>query len=93
MHEYVTQLAGWLPAIILPTATLLQLITMIRGKTAQGVNLVTWILFLIANLGLYIYTDKLLEVQSILGLFVTAVLDLLIIISILVFNSQAKKSS
>lgn len=88
MNKIITQLAGWLPAIILPAATFIQLFKIIQKKTAKGISITTWTLFLFANLGLYIYTEKFFEIQSILSLLLTAVLDLFIIIVILYFKKS-----
>ncbi|MGK7898119.1 MAG: hypothetical protein AB4372_32000 [Xenococcus sp. (in: cyanobacteria)] len=54
VSDIITDLAGWIPAIVLPTATTSQLVKITRSKSAQGVSLTTWLLFGIANVGLYI---------------------------------------
>lgn len=66
---------GWLPAVIIPTATLLQLSAILRKRSAAGVDGLTWFLFGIANVGLYIYTEKYWDVQSLVGLLGSAVMD------------------
>lgn len=71
----VAGLAGWLPATIIPTATALQLFGMWRRRSAAGVDPLVWGLFGVANLGLYVYTEKYVEPQAVLGLLLTAVLD------------------
>lgn len=72
-------LVGWIPAVILPTATLSQLVKIIRSKSVEGVSLATWLLFGIANVGLYIFTEKYFALQSLLGLLGTAIMDFVIV--------------
>ena len=87
----ITNLAGWIPAIILPTATISQLVKIIRSKSAEGVSLVTWLLFGIANVGLYIFTEKYFAFQSLIGLLGTAIMDF-VIVAIIVFIKVSKKT-
>ncbi|RMH73781.1 MAG: hypothetical protein D6675_01800 [Gemmatimonadetes bacterium] len=70
---------GWLPGIIIPTATVIQLIKIFRSHHVEGVSWFSWFLFGIANLGLYVYTEKYLEIQSLVGLLGSAVLDFVIV--------------
>ncbi|MEM1308398.1 MAG: hypothetical protein AAGF98_02665 [Cyanobacteria bacterium P01_H01_bin.153] len=76
-------MAGWIPAIILPTATVSQLVKIVRSRSAEGVSLATWLLFGIANVGLYIFTEKYLAIQSLVGLLGTAMMDFIIVALIL----------
>lgn len=75
MPSTLIDFCGWLPAVIIPTATLLQLMAMIRQRSAAGVDWLTWLLFGIANVGLYIYTEKYGDLQSVVGLLGSAVMD------------------
>ena len=93
MNETVTNLAGWIPAVVLPTATLLQLIKILRSNSAEGVSLMTWLLFGIANLGLYIFTEKYLAPQTLIGLLGTAVLNFIIVAMILSRRKQARNQT
>jgi uncharacterized protein with PQ loop repeat len=79
MPPHIIDFFGWLPAIIFPAGTLIQLITMVRTKNRQGVSCLTWTLFGIANIGLYVYTEKYLELQAIVGFLGTAILDFIIV--------------
>ena len=79
MPEVIVEISGWLPAIIIPVATALQLISIIKRGSAEGVSGTVWLLFGIANLGLYIYTEKYFEYQAIIGLLGTAVIDFVIV--------------
>lgn len=88
-HTLITNLAGWIPAVILPTATVSQLLKIIRSKSAEGVSLSTWLLFGIANIGLYIFTEKYVALQSLIGLLGTAIMDF-IIVAIIVLIKEDK---
>ncbi|AFY66382.1 hypothetical protein [Geitlerinema sp. PCC 7407] len=72
-------LAGWLPAIILPSATFFQLWPVLQGQTA-GVSALSWFLFGIANLGAYIFSTQKRTPQVILAFLVTAAMDFLIVL-------------
>jgi hypothetical protein len=74
----ISQIAGILPAVVFPAATALQLIQIVRRRSAAGVSAATWTLFGVANVAMYIYAERYAEWQSILGLLGTAVLDFVI---------------
>ena len=67
MELNLVELSGWLPAIIIPVATFSQLLTLIKNKSSANVSTITWTLFGIANLGLYIYVEKYWELQSLIS--------------------------
>jgi hypothetical protein len=75
----LNQLAGVVPAIVFPTATLLQLIRMLRTRSAAGVNVATWLLFGFANVAIYFYAERYAEWQAIVGMLLTAVFDFAIV--------------
>ncbi len=83
MKELIIQISGWIPAIIIPTATFLQLRSIVRKKSTKGVEWLSWFLFGVANIGLYIYTEKYGQIQTILGLLGTAVMDFIIVALVL----------
>jgi hypothetical protein len=76
---YFPQIAGIVPAVVFPVATLMQLIPMVRLRSAAGVNPLTWLLFGFANLGIYFYAERYTEWQAIIGMLLTAVLDFIIV--------------
>jgi len=88
MPEIITNLAGWIPAIVLPAATFSQLFKIARLKSAEGVSLMTWLLFGFANVGLYIFTEKYFALQSLIGLLGTATLDFIIVAMILLLQKK-----
>ncbi len=67
MNSTFIELSGIAPAIIFPVATLLQLTSILRAKSAKGVSAITWSLFGIANIGMYIFTEKYTSIQTIAG--------------------------
>ena len=71
--------AGILPAIIYPAATLLQIARIVRFRSTVGVSKVTWLLFGVANISLYLYTERYTEWQAIISLLLSAVLDFAIV--------------
>jgi len=72
------KIAGWIPAFILPTATLLQLIK-VFGGSLEGVSALTWLLFGLANAGSYIFTEKYFSPQAIFAFGITALMDFMIV--------------
>ncbi|MEM9266447.1 MAG: hypothetical protein AAGA46_13055 [Cyanobacteria bacterium P01_F01_bin.13] len=87
-HTLITNLAGWIPAVILPTATISQLLKIVRSKSAEGVSLSTWLLFGIANVGLYIFTEKYFTLQALIGLLGTAIMDFIIVAMIVLVRGN-----
>lgn len=90
MNETWLEIAGWIPGIVLPMATLLQLIKIARVKSVEGVSLMTWLLFGFANLGLYIFTEKYFALQTLIGLLGTATLNFIIVGMIISIRKKAK---
>ncbi len=88
MSDILTNLAGWIPAIVLPTATMSQLLKITRSQSTEGVSLTTWLLFGIANVGLYIFTEKYLALQALIGLLGTAVMDFMIVTTIILIEKN-----
>ncbi|MDI1249738.1 MAG: hypothetical protein PSV13_12810 [Lacunisphaera sp.] len=87
-----TYLAGILPAIIFPAATLLQIVRIVRHRSTVGVSKTTWLLFGLANIALYVYTERYGEWQAIAGLLLTAVLDFVIVaLAIFAYRAAAAK--
>ena len=72
-------LAGFLPAVVFPAATVVQLARMVRTRSAAGVSVSTWLLFGFANLAIYVYAERYGEWQAICGMLLTAVLDFVIV--------------
>lgn len=83
-------LAGWMPAVILPAATLDQLVTILRSGSVENVSAVTWLLFLLANVGALFLgrpASRIAMVQMALAFGLTALLDVAIVGTIVAFRS------
>ncbi|MCX6950817.1 MAG: hypothetical protein NTV51_01320 [Verrucomicrobia bacterium] len=81
------QIAGILPAVVFPAATIVQLVRMVRARSAAGVSVATWLLFGFANLAIYIYAERYTEWQAIVGMLFTAVIDF-VIVALALFRYQ-----
>lgn len=90
LPAWLFELLGWVPAIVFPGATLMQLIVIIRRKTAAGVSVAAWTAFAIANICLFLYTEKFGELESIFGSLGTAALNLCIVAAALRYRNGPK---
>ncbi|MEY3142432.1 MAG: hypothetical protein RLY21_925 [Planctomycetota bacterium] len=79
LPDWLFEILGWVPAVVFPAATMLQLIVIVRRKTAAGVSVAAWTAYAIANICLYLYTEKHSELESIFGALGTAALNLCIV--------------
>lgn len=84
------EIFGYIPAIVFPTATIIQLVHLIKSKTSEGVSPITWGAFALGNISLYIYTEKYSQMQSIVGLLVTSALQLVIIALVIKYRKKVK---
>jgi uncharacterized protein with PQ loop repeat len=75
----INQIAGIVPAVVFPLATLAQLVRMVRLRSAASVNVATWLLFGFANLAIYVYAERYTEWQAIIGMLLTGLLDFVIV--------------
>lgn len=75
----LNQIAGVLPAIVFPAATLVQLVRVCRPRGETDTSVSTWLLFGFANLAIYFYAERYTEWQAIVGMLATAVLDFAIV--------------
>ena len=84
------ELIGYIPAIIFPVATLMQLWHLLKTKTSDGVPPLTWLAFAVGNISLYIYAEKYTELQSILGQLVTAGLQVYVVVLIYRYRKKTQ---
>lgn len=77
-RQLLQSIAGWLPAIIFPTATLFQLIPVVQGRV-DGVSTVSWAMFGLANLGAYIFSTQKLTIQIMLAFLLSSIMDFIIV--------------
>ncbi len=85
-------LLGFIPALIFPLATFLQLFKILRDQAVSGVSAPSWFLFGLANLALYGYVEKYAEPQAICSMLVTGVLNLAIALTVL-YLRQAQRNT
>lgn len=88
MPDWLFTVLGWVPAVIFPTASGLQLLAILRRRSAEGVSVPAWGLFAVANLCLFVYTEKYDQFESIIGALGTSVLNVCIVIAALKFRAR-----
>ncbi|MDM3872190.1 hypothetical protein QSV34_12620 [Porticoccus sp. W117] len=87
MNEWI-DLVKIVPAIVFPGAALIQLLALIKQRSASGVSTTTWWLFALANICLYLYTGKFTELAAIITFLGTATLNVAVAITAHHFNRQ-----
>jgi len=75
---------GWVPAVIIPAATVFGLWNAISTDNPASMGAPSWFVFGVANVCFYIYTEKYRSPQAILGFLGTAVLDFIIVAVVLI---------
>ncbi|MFO0828171.1 MAG: hypothetical protein U0572_08470 [Phycisphaerales bacterium] len=93
MSQLASQVLGWVPAIVFPTASLLQFAAILKAGTARGVSIASWSLFALANICLYVYLGKFTEPQAILSGLGTASCNLLVVGAAIRFRGNARSDS
>jgi len=81
-QKYLHQLssyAGILPALMFPLATIFQIQRIISTGQLLGVSCKAWIFQIMANIGAYFLTGKLMNLKSISAFLLTAILDVIIL--------------
>ena len=58
---------GWVPAVVFPTASFLQLFALARRGKADGVSIATWSLFGVANVCLYLTIGEWVKPQVVIS--------------------------
>ena len=81
---------GWIPAIVFPVATVLQLVSLIHRGRSEGVSATTWGLFALANVCLYVTIHEWLRPQVLISTLGTAALQLVVVFLVLKFRAMAK---
>ena len=88
----VEDTVGWIPAVVFPAATVLQLVSLIHRGRADGVSATTWALFALANICLYVTIHEWLRPQVLISTLGTAVLQLVVVALVLKFRAMAKSA-
>jgi hypothetical protein len=82
MPEWFLQICGWIPGIIFPVASALQLLDVMRAERVDGISPTTWALFALSNVSMYIYVQKYDEWQT-LGFLLNAALQIFIVVVVI----------
>lgn len=88
--HHISELGGFLPAILFPVATVLQLYKLIQNKKIGGVSESTWILMFVGNVGLYALSGRYTSWKAIIGYLGSAMLNLGIVFYIVHLKSHNK---
>jgi uncharacterized protein with PQ loop repeat len=84
------EVIGYIPVIVFPVASLIQLYQLYQSKSAVGLSTATWIAFAIGNLSLYIYTEKYFEPQAIITLLGTFCVQVVVVLYALYLRKAHK---
>ena len=83
---------GWVPAVVFPMATVLQLVSLIHRGRSDGVSATTWALFALANICLYVTVHEWLRPQVLISTLGTAVLQLVVVVLVLKFRAMSRSA-
>ncbi|MFM7051007.1 MAG: hypothetical protein ACKOYN_02585 [Planctomycetota bacterium] len=87
-NPWIFEALGWVPAVVFPVATGVQLLAILRAKSSEGVSIPAWVMFAVANMCLFLYTEKYAELESIVGALGTAVLNLCIVVAAIRYGKR-----
>jgi hypothetical protein len=76
---------GWVPAVVFPTASLVQLVVLVRARSGVGVSALTWALFA--------YMENRAEPQALATTLGTAAIQVAIVVLALRWRRRAAISS
>jgi fatty acid desaturase len=74
---------GWVPAVVFPAASVLQLMALLRRGKADGVSVLTWSLFAVANVCLYLTVAEWTRPQVIATTLGTALVQVVVVMTAL----------
>lgn len=81
---------GLVPAIVFPVASAIQLVAMIRARSGRGVSALTWSLFALANVCLYLYIRKYDQPQALATTLGTAAIQVAVVVLAVRWRDKAK---
>ena len=82
-HQPFLDAVGWVPAVVFPAASVLQLMTLLRRGKADGVSVLTWTLFAVANVCLYLTVAEWTRPQVIATTLGTAAVQVVVVMTAL----------
>lgn len=71
---------GWIPSVVFPLASLIQLVSLVRRGTSNGVSLLTWSMFALANVCLYLTIGEWTKPQVIASTLGAAAVQVAIVV-------------
>jgi uncharacterized protein with PQ loop repeat len=71
---------GWIPSVVFPLASLIQLVSLVRRGKSNGVSLVTWSMFALANVCLYLTIGEWTKPQVIASTLGAAAVQVAIVV-------------
>lgn len=83
---------GWVPAVVFPLASVVQLVVLVRTRDGRGVSAVTWSLFALANLCLWLYMENRMELQAMATALCTAGVQVAVVVLALRWRKGAPGS-
>ena len=83
---------GWVPAVIFPMASLMQLGALLRRGRAEGVSAVTWGMFALANVCLYLTIGEWARPQVIATTLGSALVQAIIVGVVLRLRADKRQS-
>ena len=83
---------GWVPAVIFPMASLMQLGTLLRRGRAEGVSAVTWGMFALANVCLYLTIGEWSRPQVIATTLGSALIQAIVVGLVLRLRADKRRS-
>ena len=71
---------GWVPSVVFPLASLIQLVSIVRRGRSSGVSLATWSMFALANVCLYLTIGEWSKPQVVISTLGTAAVQLAVLV-------------
>ncbi len=90
--DSLREILGWVPAVVFPVASLVQLVVLVRARSSAGVSALTWSLFAIANVCLFLYIENRWQVQAIATTLCTAGIQATIVVLALRWRPRSERA-
>jgi hypothetical protein len=86
--QQILSMVGWVPTVIFPAATVVKLFALARRGHADGATALTWSLFAVANVCLYLTIGDWTRPQVVISTLGTAVLQVVVVALALRFRAS-----
>ena len=91
--QQILSMVGWVPTIIFPAATVVKLFAIARSGRADGATALTWSLFAVANVCLYLTIGDWMRPQVVISTLGTAVLQVVVVALALKLRASSSASA